>query len=249
MTGGESKSRAVDWGLIVDNTDFIMQEVRIGTLNFNAVDFGDDIRLSQISREHLACGDANEINQCTLLHLCAGLEWVSQKRPKRVPSRSRVETLARTLREKEINEAQEMLDTSSTSTVEEVVRSLTHDVLTPHHDRDFRTTCLFLLDEISELAIQAFRIVEVSDDCTSTIVHNFQISAVEDETNPIYCIAYRGHMRWMQPSVLTGRNLWKEWRNQFDCIREIMAINWVTLLETMEPSTLNLCPAVDVVKM
>ena len=90
----------------------MMQETRIGALSFNAIDFGECICLPHVTRERLACGDPNEINQCALLHLCAGLEWMHQKRPKRAPTRTRAGDLAKNLREKEVGESQKMVDSS-----------------------------------------------------------------------------------------------------------------------------------------
>ena len=38
-TGGTARSVVVDWGMVVEGADYDMQETRIGTLSFNAIDF------------------------------------------------------------------------------------------------------------------------------------------------------------------------------------------------------------------
>ena len=133
---------AVDWGAIIEGAEFTMWETRIGALRFNAIDLGECIRLPHAAREHLACGDPHEINQRTFLHLCAGLECAMQKRPKRIPSRPRAEDLANCLRKKEAGDAQKMADANKESMCATDILSITQAVLTPRHDRDFRTICL-----------------------------------------------------------------------------------------------------------
>ena len=159
-----------------------------------------------------------------------------------MPARTRVEDLAKNMREKEVDEAQKMVDASRGSLYEADVVSATHDVLPPHHDRDFRAICLFLLGELLDLKIQSIRIVEVSEDSTSTIVHNFAISEVYGESNPLFFVAHRGHMRWLQPSILTGIHLWKEWRVSFDCIHDITVMNWGRFSSIIIPPTIAPLP-------
>ena len=77
-----------------------MQELRIGALSFNAIDFGERIAMSMLVRKELARGDEQKINQYTLLHMSVALEWVDQKRPKRIPSCSRVAEAARRMRDR-----------------------------------------------------------------------------------------------------------------------------------------------------
>ena len=56
-----------------------------------------------------ACGDPRVLNQRTLFHLRDGLERALQNSPTRMPSRPRVEDLAKNLREKDAAEAQKMV--------------------------------------------------------------------------------------------------------------------------------------------
>ena len=219
-----------------------MQETRIGSLSFNAVDFGARLRLSAAIRDHLACGDQHEINQRTIIHLSASSERVSQKRPKRIPSFSRVAELAKNMREAEIRKAREMATVHVDLDCAIEIMSITHDVLTAYRDRDFRTICLFSVGGITQLGIHDIRIVEVNADSSATIVRNFTIFPVTDESDPVYFIAYRGHMRRMQPSILTGIELWKEWMSNSDCIRDITVMGWVDFPETLNTSDLVAAP-------
>ena len=54
-TGGINRFPSVDWGVIAECADFVTHEDRIGALSFNAIDFGERLRLSSIIQEHLAC--------------------------------------------------------------------------------------------------------------------------------------------------------------------------------------------------
>ena len=92
------------------------------------------------------------------------------------------------------------------------------------------------LDELLKLEIQAIRIVDVDEDSADTVVHNFLIPDIHGESNPLYFVAHRGNARRTQPSALTGIRLWEDWRNQFDCIRDITALNWEQFAEIPDPS-------------
>ena len=144
--------------------DFVTPETRVGALSFNAIYFGGRIRLSSIIQEHLACGDPHGINQCTLLRLCAALEWAMRNRPKRAPSYTRVDGLAKNLRGKEIFGVRKMISTNRGSPRNVEILSITHDVLSAHRDREFRTTRLYLLGGKHILGDKAIRIVEAGEE-------------------------------------------------------------------------------------
>ena len=57
-----------------------------------------------------------------------------------------------------------------------------------------------LSDEIRKLEIPAIRIVEVNDESSAAVVRNFVLGQVNGETDPVYFVAHRGHMRWIQPT-------------------------------------------------
>ena len=133
----------------------------------------------------------------------------------------------RNMRDVEIVNARETISPNPGSSCTVEILSITRDVPTSHRDRDFRTMRLFLLCVIKKLGIQAIRIVEVNGERSSAIVRNSPTHPVTDETNPLYFIAHRGYMRWLQPSILTGVNLWKNWRTNFDGVRDITVLGWV----------------------
>ena len=78
-----------------------------------------------------------------------------------------------------------MIEENKNATALVEIHSVAHDVMSPRHDRDFRTISLFLLDEMRRLNAQAVGIVEIKEDSSTQIVHNFQISEVDDECNPL----------------------------------------------------------------
>ena len=65
----------ITWGGGIPLGDCESQEVKIGRLHFRAIDFGDTIRLSERSRLHLGDVEAQERNQCVLLHTVEGAQW------------------------------------------------------------------------------------------------------------------------------------------------------------------------------
>ena len=71
----ERRQGVITWGRKLPLGDCEVQEVPIGRLRFRAVDSGDTIRLSGRSRISLDHVDAQERNQCVLLHVVAGAQW------------------------------------------------------------------------------------------------------------------------------------------------------------------------------
>ena len=156
--------------------------------------------------------------------MCAALEWAMGKRPKRAPTFARVDDLPKNMRDQKIGESRMMIspDQGSLYTVE--ILSVTHDVLAAHLDRDFRTIRLFLLDGLQVSDIQETRIVEVNEARISSVVRNSPLIQVNGEIAPLYSIAHRAHMRWLQPTVHTRLNLREDWRRNFDRIRDIKVL-------------------------
>ena len=165
-------------------------------------------------------GSAFEKNQCSIIHLAAGIEWQLQKRPNRLPLKNRVISTASELRIFEHHNASKMLEQFSkeeSCTADErlLVDALVRDVLAANHDRDFRFWSLFCGEEImcQNLCI---RIVELNNRDARTGVYNFTSENwAGGEREVLYMLAYRGHMRFMKQSRLATDVRWEKWRGEF----------------------------------
>ena len=82
----KKRKGVITWGRTIPLGDCEAQDITIGRLHFRALDFGDTIRLSERSRIHLSNVDAQECNQCVLLHTVAGTQWAREGRKKRSPN-------------------------------------------------------------------------------------------------------------------------------------------------------------------
>ena len=160
-------------------------------------------------------------NQCTLIHVAAALEWLNQKQPKRVPLGNRVKELAVELRQGELNTARTItqhINTAETAVEKELI-SLCHDVLSPGHDRDFRTIGLLVLPGLETLPGLTIRIFHIDGSGSGVYGHEFSGKGASGGLNVIYLLAYKQHMRWLKPSDLTTVNQWEGWREV--CIKAV----------------------------
>ena len=85
----------IAWGEKLKLIDCESGELTFGVVRFHGIDFGDMLDLNTGLQQELSRGDAVEKNQCALLAMAAGAEWSLQKRPRRAPSRSRVQFSAK----------------------------------------------------------------------------------------------------------------------------------------------------------
>ena len=132
------------WGPIIGLGDCPSQELAIGNLHFQAIDYGDIISLNETMRQRVCAIEKDERNQCTLLALAAGLV-ARDLQVKDLPARSRVAREAHELRIQEWLVAQPLFaDTGhALSMNERTIMSLFHDITHPNHDRDYRSLCIF----------------------------------------------------------------------------------------------------------
>ena len=184
------------------------------------LDYGDRLQIPMKLRVLLNEGSAFEKNQCSIIHLAAGIEWQLQKRPNRLPLKNRVISTASELRISEHHNASKMLEQFSKeeSCADDerlLVDALVRDVLAANHDRDFRFWSLFCGEEImcQNLCI---RIVELNNRDARTGVYNFTSENwAGGEREVLYMLAYRGHMRFMKQSRLATDVRWEKWRGEF----------------------------------
>ena len=70
------RKRTVAWGDSISTNDCWCVQLQLGRLSFYIVDFGDSLHLIPDMRRDLKTGNSTEFNQCALLKLAAGLEWI-----------------------------------------------------------------------------------------------------------------------------------------------------------------------------
>ena len=105
LVGGKRSS--IFRGPLFEMEDCSSQDIRVGNLHFMAVDYGDQLRLTESLQLKLSTGETWERNQCAVIEYSAGIEWDAQGRPSRRPVRKRIEVIATQMREQEYQRASE----------------------------------------------------------------------------------------------------------------------------------------------
>ena len=187
----------VVWDVVAEAGDVWIQQVCIGNLNMDAVDYGDQLTLGKPLQQAFGEGEPLERNQCTIVSLAAALEWHAQKWKKRIPSRNRVGLLATTIREAEFAAAQQgVKDLGKIITAFDAeVDTAPHDILNPNHARDLRTIGFFLLNEILVTNDVDVCIFEINSPGTPTMAHVFRGAGGSDR-ELVFLLAFKNHMRW-----------------------------------------------------
>ena len=199
----------------VDVGDASMQQLTIGNLEFAVLDYGDRLMLPMEMRKRSNEWHNIEKNQCSIIHLAAGLEWHLQNRPNRSPLRSRAMRMDTELRGVEFNRALEMIDSSLPikCTWSETVHALTRDIGTSNHDRDFRFWPLLNGDATEKHGIDV-PAVELNTSNAKARVYNYQKSTHKPRgASVIYLLAHRGHMKFMKQSRPTPDTRWENGEN------------------------------------
>ena len=214
LTGDDTSCR-IFWGETVQLDDCRTQGVAIGCLSFEAVDYGGTIPLSDHFQRQLDNEDRFEKNQRTLIALSAGLVSMTKGQERFLPSASRVLAMACDLRLHEWNAAQPYVNSTGAdfSNNGKMVHSLRHDVVNPHHDRDYRAMALFLCGFFQEenVVVRVFDILKSL--CGETVLQINVFGEFSESTEHIFLdvLAYSGHMRWLRSSGETTPAVARDW--------------------------------------
>ena len=196
------------WGSKVGLIDAESEELSFGALRFHVLDFGDVLELNGGLRFDISRGDSTEKNQWALLAMAAGIEWSLQKRPQRAPSRTRVQSVSRELRGEEIAMAKRVNEP-----MPRVLMSAVHDVVSLGNDRDIRVFNWFLVPIVRGYVQCEIRIVEISRNQKLSVAHFFPCANAAVE--PLFFVAFLGHLRWMMPTMSSRPEEWEMWRRSF----------------------------------
>ena len=206
--GNVDRCMEITWGSKVKLIDGESEEITFGTLRFHVLDFGDVLDLNEGLKEAIACGVSVEKNQCAILAMAAGIEWSLQGRPHRAPSLTRIQFAAMEIRGEEIAMVKKLTDP-----MPRLLKSAIHDVVTLGHDRDIRIFNWFLIPVVRGYVQCEIRVVEISRNQRMSVVHVFPCA--DSTSEPLFFVAFRGHLRWMMPTMYSRPKEWKLWRKAF----------------------------------
>ena len=155
-------SHPLAWGSMEKTEEYITQQLTIGELHFDVIDFGESAPLTESCRKMIVCPESSETKQCTILHWAAAIEWNEQRRSARIPLRSRVYQVAQQARMEEASVARMIEKSTSDNGRMRELRSLLHDSARAHRERDFRTLGLVVKNAFGTLSDAELRILDVN---------------------------------------------------------------------------------------
>ena len=160
-------------------------------------DYGEELRMSDELAALLQVAEAGvERRQCVTLALAAGVAWRENGRR---PTVSEVQEKALSFRMEQTRQAVEALQVMGepeemVTAVEHELRIYSHDLVTAHHEKDFRATAAFPVEELQEA-----RVVVLRGDYKGGLV----IEVVEGGRCEggwcIFVLIWKGHMTLLQP--------------------------------------------------
>ena len=165
-------------------------------------------------RNALNIADVKEKNRCVLMHLAFGIEWMCQGRPKSVPDKSRVSFLANQLRMDEYQQALSFCKriTTPRTETEYDLRSLSHDVMTPGHDRNFRALDWFLSEGTRTTQDLCVRIIDIvkNEDQYGDVVYEYSNTAEDVPMDQCVVLGvWNQQMRFLKPTPETATSQWR----------------------------------------
>ena len=220
LRSGKQLNHQVVWGQHMTLDDCCTQEVCISELCFTAVDYGDMIPTSEELQQILGFTQREEKNQCVLLHLAAALVHTEVGSKRSPPPASRVRLMAKSLRLLEAKQAHEIQGSTpqSSSRWGDELLSLCHDVLAESHDRDYRSLCIFFLEEFinHNMRVRVFDISAMNKSEPRLRINVFNAEGYSEDTGiTIDLLSVKGHMRLLQRSPETNPSVWKKWDTEF----------------------------------
>ena len=220
------------WGSSIPLGDCEAQEVTIGEFHFTAIDYGDTILASEVLKRETKNIDSTECNQCVLLHLVAGLQWVRMQRQQGIPEKRKVLLEVEEWRMEEIVQAKEALkwcDVREDPISKELGR-LAHDVVNVGHDRDYRGIAVFFHEilRIHKANVRVFDLRVREAGGYELRISYFQTPGGE-EWPMVDLLASQHHMRWLKPCVGILASVKRDWKCIFKAHLQVFAVEgWKT---------------------
>jgi hypothetical protein len=140
-----------------------------------------------------------EKRQCVTKILAAGFLKASSNRNE-VPTMEKVEEMAQQFRLEQARLAVEAEGTmghaeARVTAIEHELRMYTHDILKPHHDKDYRALAVFPLEQLEAFRVVVLR-VDYKGDYVPEIVQGPHWKAGQPE---VWAMIWRGHMTLLEP--------------------------------------------------
>ena len=140
-----------------------------------------------------------ERRQCVTLTLAAGTLW---KEDGVRPSLEAVQERAQSMREEQLRqavEAEKQMNceprSEMISAIEHELRVYVHDIVTAHHEKDFRSLAVFPLQDLQDVTVVVVR----ADHRGGLVVETVVGSQWGAEDPKIVCLIWKGHMTLLQP--------------------------------------------------
>ena len=185
--------------------DLKAQELTIGGLQFDMIDYGDLLHIPPGFRKHAGEGSSDEGNQCEIIHPAGGIARHLQNRPCRVPLGNLVVIMDSDLSALEYNRAKAASEAVCRENAMngEILKGMCREILSPNHDRDFMFWSMFNGSDAGKHGIRV-GISELSADGSSARVYSYcdKKPGRYGEDQVKYLFAHRGHMRFTKPSCL-----------------------------------------------
>ena len=212
---GETWDCHVIWGGRYPSMDYAAQELAIGGHHFLRVDMGYDVPLGTKMRTALGEPDKLERNHCVFAHLALGMEWVDQGRPRRIPNKSRVMSLASLIRSAELQQAQMFMKVREKPETKDGSKlfPIAHDVMSSHRGRNFQDVNLALSNTEISVDNRDVRILDLESRHNKTMIKVYQFGDMVQQTGlgmSINLLVWRGHMRFLLPPTDTRIANWMD---------------------------------------
>ena len=174
--------------------------------------------------------DKSESNQCVLLHLVAGVMWNRGGRKLGIPELSKILLETEEWRMAEVLQATHALQHCEgiDNVFAQELLSLSHDVLSTGHDRDYRSISVFLNEHLGEedVGVRIFDIRPRAEGGYVLLINVFPDST-EPSKNFVDLVAFKHHMRWLKPCLGAFSSASRDWELHFkDHIRRFHLGGW-----------------------
>lgn len=173
-------------------------ELAVDGQQWTVLDYKEEICTSEELASVLKLPEPQEgRRQCVTRVLAAG---VLQRELGRVPLQREVDVRAEAMRREQCQQALDALDQMGepedfVAAVEHELRTYIHDILSPHHEKDFRSLAVFPLEDLREAKVVVMRADYKGDLLVETVVGpQWQANG----WHLIWALIYRGHMMLVQ---------------------------------------------------
>ena len=206
------RRKPVSLGGTANRIDYVASGISFDSLHVAAVGMGGAVPTSKTLRSALSAPELMGKCECALLNLSPSAVWTGQSFRNRVLNKTRAQQPATKLRPGEFQQAHRCLSKkiSHIATTQRDVREATHDVMSPHHDRNFRNFGWFLAPNLQRHAGVCIRVSDISrkvrqEEQVDAIVYEFANGVSSSPWGEcIYGLVVRGrHMRFLKPSAGT----------------------------------------------